>query len=186
MPPSTPSDSQVVTIYTIGHSTRPLPEFLSILQSHAISTLVDIRAFPVSRRFPHFSKERLAAALEERDIRYQWMPSLGGHRAESLDGSPHTALRSGAFRNYADYMLSPEFEHAAREIISIAEASPTACMCAEKDYRQCHRKLVSDWLVAHGHKVLHITDSGAPHQHEITPEARLEGHQLIYRGDRLF
>jgi len=175
-----------VTLYTVGHSTRPLIEFLSILQAHDLKTLIDIRAFPASRRFPHFSKERLAAALAEHDISYNWMPSLGGHRSKSLGNSPNIALQSGALRNYADYMLSPEFERAARELISIAATSRTAYMCAEKDYRQCHRRLVSDWLAVHGHDVRHIADSTPPIEHEMTFEARLERDQLIYRGDRLF
>ena len=114
------------------------------------------------------------------------MPALGGHRPASLDPSPNTALRSQAFRNYADYMLSPEFVQAARELVSLAAASRTAYMCAEKNYQQCHRRLVSDWLAASGHTVLHMIDSGPPISHEMTPEARLEGDRVIYRGDRLF
>ena len=186
MPPSTHSDQVTVTLYTIGHSTRSLAELLSVLQAHDIKTLIDIRALPISRRFPHFSKESLAADLMEHDIAYRWMPALGGYRTESRDDSPHTALRSGAFRNYADYMLSPEFVQAARELLSIARPNRTAYMCAEKDYQQCHRRLVSDWLVANGHNVLHIVDSTPPRQHELTPEARLQGDRVIYRGDRLF
>jgi uncharacterized protein (DUF488 family) len=186
MPASTPSERAVVTLYTIGHSTRPWEEFLAVLQAHAIQTLVDIRAFPASRRFPQFGKDKLKEALEKHKISYRWMPALGGHRPPSLDPSPNTALRSQAFRNYADYMLSPEFVQAARELVSLAEASRTACLCAEKHYQQCHRRLVSDWLAASGYTVLHMIDSSPAVSHEMTSEARLEGDRLIYRGDRLF
>lgn len=186
MPLSTPSDRAAVTLYTIGHSTRPWEEFLAVLQAHAIQTLVDIRAFPASRRFPQFGKEKLKEALEKHKISYLWMPALGGHRPTSLNPSPNTALRSQAFRNYADYMLSAEFAQAARELISTAGVSRTAYMCAEKNYQQCHRRLVSDWLAASGYTVLHVIDSSPPLPHAMTPEARLEGDRVIYRGDQLF
>jgi len=184
--PASKHAANPVTLYTIGHSTLPLDDFLSVLHAHGIETLVDIRAFPASRRFPHFSKDSLTAALSPKGINYTWMPSLGGHRSKSLDDSPNIALRSRAFRNYADYMLSPAFERAARELVSIAATSRTAYMCAERDYRQCHRRLLSDWLSAQEYDVRHITDSSPTHEHEMTPDVRLEGDQLIYRGDRLF
>lgn len=113
------------------------------------------------------------------------MKELGGRRKKSLQDSPNVALRNDSFRNYADYMLTPEFEHAMNDLIEIAEHSRTAYMCAERVYFKCHRMLVSDWLVAHGHEVLHIDDEKPVRPHSLMSEARVEDGRLIYRGDRL-
>jgi len=99
--------------------------------------------------------------------------------------SPNIALRNQSFRNYADYMLTPEFERAIAELVTLAEGSRTAYMCAERVYFRCHRMLVSDWLVAHGHEVLHIDDTGPVKRHRMTAEARIVDGRVIYRGDRL-
>ena len=175
----------MATLYTIGHSTRTIEELIASLQSHDIKTLVDIRAFPMSRRLPHFNRENLEKSLGEAGIRYVWMKELGGMRKKSLHESPNIALRNASFRNYADYMLTPEFEHAAAHLIELAKQSPTAYMCAERVYFKCHRMLVSDWLVAHGHEVLHIDDVKPPKPHKLMPDARMVEDKLIYRGDRL-
>jgi uncharacterized protein (DUF488 family) len=176
----------VATLYTIGHSTRTLDELIATLRAHQINTLVDIRAFPASRRLPHFKREALEAALPAAGINYVWMKALGGYRKQSLAESPNVALRNASFRNYADYMLTPEFEHAIAELVGLAEHSRTAYMCAERMWFQCHRMLVSDWLVAHGHTVLHIDGAGPPRQHRLTDEARLVDSKVVYRGDTLF
>jgi uncharacterized protein (DUF488 family) len=176
----------VATLYTIGHSTRTLDELVSALKAHGIETLVDIRAFPMSRRLPHFNRESLERSLPEQGIRYVWMKALGGYRKPTRKDSPHTALRNASFRNYADYTLTPEFEHAAAELLQIANVSRTAYMCAERVYFRCHRMIVSDWLVAHGHQVLHIDAEGPVRPHKLFAEARLIDGQLIYRGDNLF
>ena len=175
----------MATLYTIGHSTRTLVDLIETLQEHSIQTLVDIRSFPMSRRLPHFNRESLEKALPEAGIRYLWMKELGGRRKKSLDDSPNVALRSASFRNYADYMLTPEFERAAAELVQLAEGSRTAYMCAERLYFRCHRMMVSDWLVAHGHEVLHIDDEKPPKPHKLMAEARMVDGKLIYRGDRL-
>ena len=175
----------MATLYTIGHSTRAIDELIAALRAHSIQTLVDIRAFPMSRRLPHFNRETLEKILAKAGIRYVWMKELGGMRKKSLEESPNVALRNASFRNYADYMLSPEFERAMAELIDTAEHSRTAYMCAERVYFKCHRMLLSDWLVAHGHEVLHIDDAKPAKPHKMMPEARLEGGRLIYRGDRL-
>ncbi|MFZ0296657.1 MAG: DUF488 domain-containing protein [Candidatus Sulfotelmatobacter sp.] len=175
----------MATLYTIGHSTRPLDDLLSALQAHQIRTLVDIRAFPMSRRLPQFNRESLEKSLLATDIRYVWMPALGGYRKKIRDDSPHIALRNASFRNYADYMLTPEFTSAMTELVALAENSRTAYMCAERVYFRCHRMLVSDWLVAHGHEVLHIDGAGPLKPHRLTKEAHLLEGDLIYRGDRL-
>jgi uncharacterized protein (DUF488 family) len=175
----------MATLFTIGHSTRTIEELIAALQAHQIKTLVDIRAFPMSRRLPHFNRENLEKSLADAGIRYVWMKELGGMRKKSLADSPNVALRNASFRNYADYMLTPEFEHAVGEMIEFAQLSPTAYMCAERVYFKCHRMLVSDWLVAHGREVLHIDDDKPPKPHKLSAEARLIDGKVIYRGDRL-
>ena len=175
----------MATLYTIGHSTRSLDDLIAALRAHQIKTLVDIRAFPMSRRLPQFNRDSLSETLPAAGIRYIWMKALGGYRKKILDKSPHIALRNDSFRNYADYMLTSEFENAVKELIALAEEAPTAYMCAERVYFHCHRMLVSDWLTAHGHEVLHIDATGPVKPHKLTSEARLIDEQLIYRGDRL-
>jgi uncharacterized protein (DUF488 family) len=175
----------MAALFTIGHSTRTLDELIEALQAHSIQTLVDIRSFPRSRRLPHFNRESLEKTLPAAGIQYVWMKDLGGRREKSLDDSPNVALRNDSFRNYADYMLTPEFERAISDLIKLAEQSRTAYMCAERVYFHCHRMLVSDWLVAHGHEVLHIDSATPPKPHTLMQEARLIKGQLIYRGDRL-
>ena len=175
----------MATLYTIGHSTRSLDELLAALNAHQIETLADIRAFPMSRRLPQFNRDSLAQTLPAAGIRYVWMKALGGYRKKVLDESPHIALRNKSFRNYADYMLTLEFERAISELVALADNARTAYMCAERVYFRCHRMLVSDWLVAHGHEVLHIDATGPVRPHKLTAEARMIEGRLIYRGDRL-
>ena len=176
----------MATVYTIGHSTRSLDELLTVLKAHEIGRLVDIRAFPVSRRLPHFSRESLETALPAAGICYSWMKELGGYRKKILEHSPNLALRNAAFRHYADYMMTPEFEKAVGQLVGLAQRSRLACMCAERVWFHCHRMLVSDWLVAHGNPVQHIDGEGAAKPHYLSPEAKWQGEQLIYRGDILF
>jgi uncharacterized protein (DUF488 family) len=175
----------VATLYTVGHSTRSLDDFIETLHAHQIQTLVDIRAFPMSRRLPQFNRESLENSLPAAGIRYVWMKALGGYRKKVREDSPHLALRNASFRNYADYMLTPEFEKTMAELVALAESSRTAYMCAERVYFRCHRMLVSDWLVAHGHEVVHIDGTGPVKPHRLTTEARMVNGELIYRGDRL-
>ena len=189
----------MATIYTIGHSTRTLEEFIALLKVHAIERLVDIRSYPASRRLPWFQgpqhppfmtdqesdrNQALETTLPQAGIEYRWMKALGGRRKKILDDSPNVALRAPAFRNYADYMMTAEFEHAAEELVQLADQKRTAIMCAEAQvYWHCHRMLVSDWLAAHGHTVLHIATAAEPKAHKITPEVRVEEGKVVYRGD---
>ncbi|MFZ0732229.1 MAG: DUF488 domain-containing protein [Candidatus Sulfotelmatobacter sp.] len=175
----------MATLYTIGHSTRSSDELLSALQAHQIKTLVDIRAFPMSRRLPQFNRPSLEQILPAAGMRYVWMKELGGYRKKILADSPNIALRNESFRNYADCMLTPEFERAISEVIRLAEGLRAAYLCAERLYFRCHRMLVSDWLSLHGHEVLHIDAEGPVKPHKVTAEARLIDGQLLYRGDRL-
>lgn len=196
------------TLYTIGHSTRTLEELIAALHAHGITTLVDIRAFPMSRRMPHFNRESLEIELAKRSIDYVWMKELGGHRKKIRDDSPNTGLRNDSFRNYADYMLTPEFAAAIERLLKIAHetadnvaptlspkegeehgapAGRTAYMCAERVYFQCHRMLVSDYLTAHGHTVLHIEDEKrVPRPHKLMAEAHLVEGKLLYNAQQLF
>ncbi|MGO9520366.1 MAG: DUF488 family protein [Candidatus Korobacteraceae bacterium] len=199
----------MATIYTIGHSTRSLDELIAALKAHGIRTLVDIRSFPMSRRLPHFNRESLEVELPKRDIAYIWMKDLGGRRKKIRNDSPNTGLRNDAFRNYADYMLTEEFAEAIKRLLEVtADPSPafgrhgdlsplgmtkveaggsTAIMCAERVWFQCHRMLVSDYLTAHGHTVLHIDDEKRPlREHKLMAEARLEDGRLVYDGQQLF
>jgi len=175
----------LATFYTIGHSTRSLDELVSALKAHQIETLVDIRAFPMSRRLPQFNRPSLDQTMPAAGIRYIWMKDLGGYRKKSLPDSPNIALRNKSFRNYADYMLTSEFERAISELVNLAGHSRTAYMCAERVYFRCHRLLISDWLVLHGHEVLHIDAEGPVKPHKVMEEARLIDGQLLYRGDLL-
>ncbi len=175
----------MATLFTIGHSTRSLDELIAALRAHSIQTLADIRSFPMSHRLPHFNRESLERALPEAGMQYTWMKGLGGRRKKSLEDSPNVALRNNSFRNYADYMLTPEFGRAIAGLIGIAEQSRTAYMCAERVYFRCHRMLVSDWLVSHGHEVLHIDDEKPAKLHKLMSEARLVDGRVIYRGNRL-
>ena len=177
----------MVTVYTIGHSTRELADFSRVLQAHQILILEDIRAFPASRRYPHFNRENLALWLPQIGCEYVWEKDLGGRRKQQMprEQSPNVALRNESFRNYADYMLSPKFEAAVQRLVERAERAKTAIMCAESVYFRCHRMLVSDYLVSRGHSVLHILNEKPPTQHVMTKDARIVDRRLVYRGDYL-
>ena len=202
----------VATIYTIGHSTRTLDELVGALKAHGVHTFVDIRSFPMSRRLPHFNRESLEVELPKHGIAYVWMKELGGRRKKIRNDSPNTGLRNDSFRNYADYMLTPEFVQAIKRLLeivaetsdpstafglsgdltplgmtSVKSAGNTAIMCAERVYFQCHRMLVSDYLTAHGHTVWHIDDDkNPPRQHKLMSEAQLVDGKLFYDGQQLF
>ncbi|KON28983.1 hypothetical protein AC482_07415 [miscellaneous Crenarchaeota group-15 archaeon DG-45] len=169
-------------IYTIGHSTRTLGEFLSLLGERGIETLVDVRRWPTSKRCPHFNRESLSEALAEEGIRYIWLgESLGGYRREGLgEASPNGAWRSEGFRNYADHALSEDFRGGLEELIRLAGAGRTACMCAERHWWRCHRRIISDHLVARGVEVIHIVDGDETRRHELSPSAVFSDGVLTY------
>jgi uncharacterized protein (DUF488 family) len=177
----------VATIFTIGHSTRDLADFSRVLQAHDIRLLADIRAFPMSRRHPHFNRENLERWLPEIGCAYIWEKDLGGRRGKQMpdDQSPNIALRNPSFRNYADYMLSEKFHQAFLRLVGSAQQSKAAIMCAEQLYFRCHRLLVSDYLLAQGHTVLHILDEKPPKPHALSKEARVIEGRLVYRGEYL-
>lgn len=176
----------MATIYTIGHSTRSFEELVEALQAHQIKTLIDIRAFPMSRRHPHFNREHLAQELPKAGIEYVWKKELGGRRGKQMDDSPNSALRNDSFRNYADYMLTPPFAAAAVEVRELAARAPTAIMCAERMWFQCHRMLVSDYFTAHGDEVEHIDATGPTKRHQLMKEAHVVNGRLLYNAGQLF
>ncbi len=152
-----------MTIYTIGHSTRSLADFLALLARSCVERLIDVRAFPGSRRHPQFNTDALARSLVEHGIEYLHMPALGGRRRPRPDAPP-TAWRNEGFRGYADYMRSPEFHRALDDLIERAHERRTVIMCSEAVPWRCHRMLISDALHARGVTVEHILDSGtSPH-----------------------
>lgn len=164
-------------IWTVGHSNLGIAAFTELLEAHGIGALVDVRAFPASRRYPHFSGDRLRAAWED----YHWLgKELGGYRKGAREDSPHTALE-GMWRAYADHMEGPEFRAGIARLLELAGARPTAMMCAERDWHDCHRRHVADHLLAiEGVEVLHIADSGPPSPHRLDSRARIDGNRLVY------
>jgi len=167
------------TIWTVGHSTRTLEEFLLLLGVHSIGHVADVRSFPGSRRYPHFGSEALAAALTERGIGYSWHRALGGRRKPSPD-SPNTGWRHSAFRAYADHVASGEFEEGLAELLSIAASAKTAFMCSEAVWWRCHRRIIADVLVSRGIAVRHIIDEKPAGLHVLAPPAHLLDGRLSY------
>jgi uncharacterized protein (DUF488 family) len=169
------------TIYTIGHSNHPAEVFFDLLASQAIRTLVDVRAIPGSRRHPQFGREALASSAQARGLAYQWMPRLGGRRSRRKnEPSRHVAWQVPAFRAYADYMETPEFAAALAELEREARGAPTAFMCAEALWWQCHRRLIADRLLVEGWTVLHIGSDGKSTPHRLPEFARVENGRLVY------
>jgi uncharacterized protein (DUF488 family) len=174
-----------VQIWTIGHSTRTLDEFLALLKSNDIRALADVRRYPGSRRLPHFGRDALAHSLDAIGIAYQHCSDLGGRRRPRTD-SPNTAWRNEAFRGYADYMMTDEFRAGIARLQELAQSTPTAIMCAEALWWQCHRGLIADDLKAAGHEVTHIMGPGKIVAHPFTSAARIVDGRLSYAAADLF
>lgn len=166
-------------IWTIGHSTHTLDEFIAMLKSFQIELVVDIRSFPGSRRYPHFNKEALEISLPENKIEYINLKGLGGRRKVNPD-SVNTGWRSLAFRGYADYMESDTFHTAVEELERLADKNRVAYMCAEAVWWRCHRSLVSDYLKLRGWKVMHIMGIGKAEEHPFTGPAKIVEGKLLY------
>jgi len=176
-------------VFTIGHSTHSLDHFLALLAEHRIKTLVDIRRFPGSRKFPQFNADALAAALKAAGVDYLWFEALGGRRTRMKDAAPslNVGLENKSFRNYADYMLTEQFRLEMDRLLEVARRQRVAIMCAEGLYWRCHRRLVSDFLFAHAIAVRHIMPSGELKPHALTAGARITEGNLSYPGeDSLF
>lgn len=166
-------------LWTIGHSIRSIEQLLSLLQSHQIVALADVRRFPASRRHPQFNQLSLSQSLAAAGIEYIHFPELGGHRPARPD-SPNTAWRHKAFRGYADYMMTCEFRAGIDRLLELAAAKSTALMCAEALWWQCHRALISDYLKAMGCSVCHILSERKTEFHPFTSAARIVDGKLSY------
>ncbi|HEV2073075.1 MAG TPA: DUF488 domain-containing protein [Thermomicrobiales bacterium] len=177
----TSNDSTVQTIYTIGHSTRPIEEFIDLLQRNGVSTLVDIRTIPKSRRNPQYWHDTLVASLEDAGIVYRHLPGLGGRR-KPLQDSINTAWRNHSFRGYADHMQTEEFHEALGELIALGAGSTTAIMCSEAMPWRCHRSLVGDALLVREVEVLDIISATSVRPHLLTPWAEVQGRTITYPG----
>src|SRR3954468_7817631 len=167
-------------IHTIGHGNRSGSELIDLLQLCSIGCLADVRAHPGSRRHPQFGREALSESLVAAGIEYVWSGDTLGGRRRSRAHSPHSALRNESFRAYADHMESDTFCHGVATLLDIATAKRVAIMCAERLPWQCHRFMISDYLVAQGHEVRHVIDASPPRVHVLRPEARVTECGLIY------
>jgi uncharacterized protein (DUF488 family) len=168
-----------MTIYTIGHSTHSAEAFTEMLVRNGVQQVVDVRRFPGSRRWPHFNQDAMREWLAAARIEYRHEPDLGGRRKGSAD-SPNTFWENAAFRAFADYMATPEFEAALERLIEAARERPTAIMCSEAVPWRCHRRLIADALLARGIEVLDIVGSSR-RVHELNPHARIDAdHRLTY------
>ena len=167
-------------VFTIGHSTRAAEEFVALLRENAVDLLVDVRRFPMSRRYPHFNRDELAAALRAAGIDYLHAEVLGGRRSPRKD-SRNTAWRNAQFRGYADHMDTPDYRAAVAELVKRAETRIQAVMCAEAVPWRCHRNLLADALVARGIEVRHIIQPGKADAHTLNKDAHvLEGGFVVY------
>ncbi len=169
-------------IWTIGHSTRMIEHFISMLQSFNIELLGDIRSFPGSRRYPHFNKEVLAVSLPANGIKYIHLKELGGRRSPAPD-SINTGWRNAAFRGYADYMQTNDFKKGIEQLEEIAASKRTTYMCSEAVWWRCHRSLVSDYLKLKGWIVYHIMEIGKAEEHTYTSPAKIVNGKLSYKQE---
>ena len=166
-------------IWTVGHSTRPIGEFIDFLRAHEIRLLVDVRTVPRSRYNPQFNTDALAKSLKEADLVHLHMPALGGLR-EAQEDSINNGWRNTSFRGYADYMQTDKFQRALEELMAYSTGTRMAIMCAEAVPWRCHRSLIADALVARGWEVRHILSQGKADEHRLTPFAIIDGNTLIY------
>ena len=170
-----------VVIYTVGHSTRTIDEFVAILREGGATRVVDVRAFPASKRHPQFNKASLAASLEDAGIDYHHMPALGGRRSAGKTGASRNGLwRVDAFRNYADYAETAAFAAALDELETLARERPTAFMCAEAVWWQCHRRLITDYMLVRGWTVIHLLGVEQRQAAVLTPGALPQPDRTIW------
>ena len=180
----TQPDEHGTVIHTIGHSTRPLDDFISILRAHSISKLVDIRTVPRSARNPQFNRESLPKDLAEAEIRYEHLAALGGLRKPRAN-SINTGWRNDSFRGYADYMQTAEFAAAIDHLIHEAKRENVCIMCAEAVPWRCHRSLVGDALIARGIGAIDIMSAKTAQPHKLTSFAKVLGQRVTYPVESL-
>lgn len=165
-------------LFSVGHGRRPIDAFLALLHRAGVRRLVDVRIAPGSRRNPQFGQDALRAALEGAGVAYEWRKELGGFR-KPRPGSRHTALRNAMLQGYADHMDTEGFREALAWLLDTSASTPTAVMCAEADWRRCHRRMIADALVASGARVVHLLDTG-DEEHLLPPHARVEDDRPVY------
>lgn len=172
----------MTTVFTIGHSTRSLEELIALLREQSIEMLVDVRTIPRSRRHPHFNAEALAPAMAEAGIAYRSEKALGGLRGKQQDGgsSPNLFWTHAGFRNYADYALTAPFRAALADLENAARTQRVAIMCAEALWWKCHRRIITDYLLADGFEVIHILGAGKTEPAKITPAAVRAGSGALH------
>jgi len=168
-------------LYSIGHGSRSIKTFIDLIQEFRIKHLADVRSYPSSKRNPHFDRENLEHMLNKSGISYTWFPDLGGFRRDGLgETSPHVALESQGFRNYADHMSTELFKTAAHRLSQLPSSGYACFMCAETVPHRCHRSLLSDYLLLQGLKVIHILDSQRTIAHQLSRLASIKEGQIIY------
>ena len=181
MPKKATTKTAAPTLYSIGHGNKGSETFLALLQDHGIKLLADVRSYPSSKRNPHFNRETIEHTVGEAGISYTWFPELGGFRRTGLGSdSPHVALQSTGFRNYADYMGTEPFSAAVTRLSGLASLGPTCFMCAETLPQKCHRSLLADYLLMQGVATTHILDGHRTTVHKLSPLATVSQKRIIY------
>ena len=176
-------DGKKAILFTIGHSTRTLDEFVELLRSNGVKRVMDIRTIPRSRHNPQFNRETLGPALKKFGIAYVHLKKLGGLRRANPE-SINLGWHNSSFRGFADYMQTADFESGLERAIRLAELKPSALMCAEAVPWRCHRSLVADALVIRGFQVREIVSASPPKLHKLTPFARVRGTRITYPTDK--
>ncbi len=166
-------------LYTIGHSTHPIEEFIALLKAHNVQHLVDVRSIPKSRHVPQFNSDELASSLQAANTAYSHLKSLGGRRSTRKD-STNTGWRNASFRGYADYMATPQFAEGLAALIEIASTAPAAIMCAEAVPWRCHRSLIADAMILQNWQVRDILTKAPAAEHKLTPFLKIINNQPIY------
>ena len=170
----------MATIYTIGHSHRSIDELMQMLIDAGIQTLVDIRSYPVSQRFPHFSADALRPVIEQHGIIYHLAGRQLGGKRKALAHTRHSALTGSDLQGFADYTDSDEFKRSINQLLGLAGRSNTAILCAEKDPMTCHRQIIADYLILNGHDVIHLIDTNTTQTHQLSTAVRRESADLVY------
>jgi uncharacterized protein (DUF488 family) len=169
-------------IFTIGHSTRPIDEFVALLVENGVDLLVDVRTVPRSRKNPQFNADALPETLAAHGIGYRHLAALGGLRHSQGGASPNGAWRNESFRNYADYALTPPFQAGLAELRRLAATNTVAIMCAEAVWWRCHRRIIADYLLAAGEAVTHIMAKGRTEPARPTPGSVATAEGVVYPG----
>jgi len=165
--------------FTIGHSSQPFDAFVALLERHGVRRVADVRRFPGSRRHPQFGADALASGLAARGIGYAHLEALGGRRSVA-PGSPNGGWENAAFRGYADHMATASFAAGLAELEALAAAQPTAVMCAEALWWQCHRRLIADYMLVRGWTVIHLLGAGSQQEAVLTPGALPQSDRTIW------